>query len=384
MKKFIAIMMSIIMLVCATVPMISAATPAEEAKLQFNEDGSFKIMNISDIQDGADLLKPTADFIDAAVAAEMPDLIILTGDNIAGYRTLSAAKSEKAIREFMDILEPYGIPVAIVFGNHDDDEADMTKEEQMLIYEEYSCFIGMDDGEEIYGCGTYNIPIYSSTDDTKVAFNCWLFDTGSYDENGGYDHMRESQIEWYKAKSAELKAANGGEVVPSIAFQHIIVPEIFDALEQIDSATEDSISKYGNNYKLPSTAAEGSILGEAPCPSAVNGGEFDALLECGDVLAVVSGHDHTNSFIVPYKGIDLINTPTCGFRSYGSTESRGIRIFNLDESDLTTYETSIITYQELLGDDALAMLRHDFYGFFGNFISFFNKIWGQLSGIFGL
>lgn len=101
--------------------MVSALTPAEEAKLQFNEDGTFKIMNLADIQDDAIMLSVTADYIDAAVAAEQPDLIILTGDNIAGHLTASAAKSATAIRKVMNILEPYGIPVAIVFGNHDDD-----------------------------------------------------------------------------------------------------------------------------------------------------------------------------------------------------------------------------------------------------------------------
>ena len=46
MKKIISIFLSVVMLCCMAMPFASAATPAEEAKLQFNEDGSFKIMNI--------------------------------------------------------------------------------------------------------------------------------------------------------------------------------------------------------------------------------------------------------------------------------------------------------------------------------------------------
>ena len=382
MKKFLAIMMAVMMLACAVMPSAFAATPAEEAKLQFNEDGTFKIMNLSDIQDDATLMGLTADFIDAAVAAEQPDLIILTGDNIAGHTLASAEKSEQAIREFMNILEPYGIPVAIVFGNHDDDGGKMSKEDQMKVYEQYSCFIGIDEGEEIYGCGTYNVPVYSSTDADDIVFNCWLFDTGSYDENGDYDHMRESQIEWYKAKSAELNAENGGEVVPSIAFQHIIVPEIFEALEVVDSGTEGAVPKDGKYYVLPETAGEGDYMGETPCPSAVNGGEFDALLECGDVLAVVSGHDHTNSFVVPYKGIDIINTPTCGFKSYGASESRGIRMFTISESDPASYETRILTFEELFADDSVAMFKHYFVALFSDLMAMFNRLWNTISSMF--
>lgn len=384
MKKFTAIMMTIIMAVCALMPVVSALTPAEEAKLQFNEDGTFKIMNLSDIQDDATLTSLTADFIDAAVAAEVPDLIVLTGDNIAGHTITSADKTEKAIREFMDILEPYGIPVAIVFGNHDSEGNELSREDQMKVYSEYSCFIGIDEGEALEGCGTYNVPVYSSTDAGDIVFNCWLFDTGSYDENGGYDHMRENQLNWYKEKSAELKAENGGEPVPAIAFQHIIVPEIFEALVEVDASVPGAVPKYGKYYAFPETAAEGSYMGESPCPSAVNGGQFDAMLECGDVFAVVSGHDHTNSFIVPYKGIDIINTPTCGFKSYGTSETRGIRMFVINEAEPTAYETYIVQYGDIFGDDMMAMFVHDIVAFFSDLMATFNALWNKISSMFGI
>lgn len=382
MKKIFAAILSVVMFCCVCIPMSSALTPAEEAKLQFNEDGIFKIMNISDIQDGKKLMSITEDFMKAAIEAENPDLIILTGDNIAG-NTLKESKTETAIRAVMDVLDPYGIPVAIVFGNHDQ-ESGMSKEDQMAIYNQYSCSISYDDGEALWGCGTYNIPVYSSVDETKIAFNCWLFDSGSNDENGDYDHVKQDQLDWYKAKSAELKEANGGKAVPSIAFQHIIVPEIFDALKEVDSSADGAIAKYSKFYVLPETAAEGSVMGEAPCPSGVNGGEFDAFLECGDVLAVVSGHDHTNSFVVPYKGVDIINTPTAGCRSYGENDSRGVRMFVINESDPAAYETTIITYPEIFEDDFLAKLSYKFFGFFSEIQSFFYTLWGKISGMFGI
>ena len=203
----------------------------------------------------------------------------------AEVESSSEEKTETAIRAVMDVLDPYGIPVAVVFGNHDQ-ESGMSKEDQMSIYNQYECSISYDDGDALWGCGTYNVPVYSSEDASKVVFNCWLFDSGSSDENGDYDHVKQDQLDWYKAKSAELKAANGGKAVPSIAFQHIIVPEIFEALVETESSAKGSVAKYGTYYTLPETAKEGSVLGEAPCPSAVNGGEFDAFLECGDVLGV--------------------------------------------------------------------------------------------------
>ena len=61
-----------------------------------------------------------------------------------------------------------------------------------------------------------------------------MFDSGNYvsDENGkrlGYDCVREDQIEWYKSRSKQLEKA-AGEKVPSMAFQHIVVKEIYDVI----------------------------------------------------------------------------------------------------------------------------------------------------------
>lgn len=381
MKKFLAIIMSITMLLCMMLPMASALTPAEEAKLQFNEDGKFKILNVSDIQDDANLSSLTKKFLRAAIESENPDLILLTGDNIGGH--LSAKSAEKGIRQFMDIFEEYGIPVGIVFGNHDAQSSGLSREQQMAVYNSYKCSVSYDDGEALDGCGTYNIPIYASADDTDVVFNCWMFDSGDYAQGGGYDHVKQSQLDWYKAKSAELKAANGGEVVPSLAFQHIIVPEIFDALVEVPAGTAGAISKYGKNYVLPETASEDSILGEGPCPSAENGSEFAAFLEMGDVLGIVSGHDHVNSFVVPYQGIDLINTPTCGFKSYGNEETRGVRVIELTESNPAAYETRIVKFFDVVNtDDTMTMFTYKLLNFFNQIVAYFSDLWNNLSSLF--
>jgi DNA-binding NarL/FixJ family response regulator len=66
---------------------------------------------------------------------EQPDLIVLTGDNISGgscrtdmFKSWDANRCERAIDEFMSIFEDYGVPVAAVFGNHDNENA-LSKEE---------------------------------------------------------------------------------------------------------------------------------------------------------------------------------------------------------------------------------------------------------------
>ena len=319
-----------------------AGTPAEDAHLHFDADGKFRILNFSDIQDNESLDSRVKAFLRQAVYAAQPDLIVLTGDNIYGTK-ISSSNTRTAIAEFMDIFETLGVPVAIVFGNHDD-EGGTSKETQMRYYNSYAVSISYDEGSSMDGCGTYNVPIYGSSETDKVKFNLWMFDTGS-NASSGYDHMRTNQLNWFVSKSNELKAANGGRAVPSIAFQHIIVREIYDALKQVSSGTSGAVKYNSKYYVLPDTAVPGSVMGEHPCPSD-GGDEFSVLRQQGGVLGIVCGHDHVNQFIVPYQGIDLINTPGVGFYAYGDDALRGARIIDLDEQT-GTYATEMLLLRDL-------------------------------------
>ena len=129
MKKLLAIFLSALIIFTIAAPAASAITKPEAAHLSFSEDGKFRILNFSDSQDGANLSWFTKTFMRRAVSELKPDLIVLTGDNISGPSTRSYKRSEKAIRQFMDIFAESGVPVAIVFGNHDDEKANMSKEE---------------------------------------------------------------------------------------------------------------------------------------------------------------------------------------------------------------------------------------------------------------
>ncbi|MBR5428487.1 MAG: metallophosphoesterase, partial [Clostridia bacterium] len=295
--------------------------------------------------------------------------------------------------------EPFGIPMAATFGNHDDQKHDLSKEQQMAIYTEYKCNISVDQDDtlldesgevvDLEGCGTYNVPIYSS-DGSRVAFNVWILDSGSYDpDTGGYDHVRENQLKWMRQTAAALTEENGGEPVPSFVFQHIIVPNIYEALEEVPFGTKDSFGHHKKFYRLPASAVEGSSMNEAPTCSEVDGGEVATVLEIGGVLALVSGHDHVNSFQLPYpneenKEFDLINTQTCGVSAYGLTKLRGIRVFELDENDLTTFETRTTKYEDVYEDDLGTLLKYRFVSFWSQLQLYFINAWLGLTNLFGV
>lgn len=356
MNKIISFLLSAIILMSCIFLSAYAESEGAENTLKFNKNGKFTILNISDIQDGYPLNPITKDYIEKTLDKVNPDLVVLTGDNISGYDVIEEDDAEKAIREFMDIFQSHNVKVAAVFGNHDDEETKSTKEHQLSVYESYDCYVGEKGFCIKDRVGTYNLPVMKS-DASGYGFNLWLTDSGTYNtENdyGGYAAVYTEQIEWYKETAAKLKAENGGKLVPSINFQHIIVPEIYDALKETKILWFGRIIRQKNPlndktrfYTLP----DGAIgqLREYPCPPYFNNGQYDAMLETGDVLATVSGHDHENTFEIDYKGIKIINTPTIGFNAYNDINV-GSRVFVIDENEPESFETYCLEYSDVFTD----------------------------------
>ncbi len=363
MKKFVSVALCVLML--ATTLCFGVSAEKEFGKLQFNDDGNFKIMQVADLQDNMQLNGAVKAFLEEAIINEQPDLVVLTGDNISGgscrtdiSKALDTRRCEKAIDQFMSIFEEYQVPVAMVFGNHDDENM-LSKEDLFDIYEKYDCFIGEDEGEALYGCGTYNLPIYSSKDADKMMYNLWMFDSNTYDEElGGYDYVHDDQVEWYVNKSNELKAANGGVAVPSMAFQHIIVKEIFDLIESGENIEGALLHQDGKDYVFKDGVLKAGYLKEYPCPGTRPSKQFPAMVNQGDVVAMFFGHDHNNTFEVVHSGIDLVATPGFTFNSYGN-EDRGVRVININEDDTSTYETHLVQFDDYFADNKMAMANYN-------------------------
>ena len=382
-KKILSVVLSVLMMLSCASLLASAADT--DTALQFGDDGKFTILQFADIQDGYPLMTITKKLLKDTVDMVQPDLIVLTGDNISGGSTTTKVITRAAINEFMSIFEKAGIPTAAVFGNHDDESALADKDFQMSVYESYDCFVGYNEGDSLPGVGTYNLPIMSS-DGERIAFNIWMTDSGTYNsENdlGGYACTTKEQIQWYVETSEALKAQNGGKAVPSINFQHIIVPDIYDALVECEEGTPNSIYAREKYLTLP----EGSVgvIHEGPCPPNYSNGQFQAFLQQGDVLATVSGHDHVNDFIVPYQGIDIINTPGVGFSSYND-ETVGSRVFVLDEIAPEDYETYTLGYFDVYGDDEEALYRYQAYSRttddMTKFVAWFKMIFAAIKALF--
>ncbi len=310
--------------------------------IQFNSNGKLKILHITDTH-----LKlnhnfdPTIWLVEKACELENPDIVVLTGDIVTNSD--NAEDTKRMINALMNIFEKRNISVAVTFGNHDSEQGAMSREELMAYYNTFSCSVSVDDGETLSGCGTYNIPVFSSNGE-KVKFNLWVFDSGDYDENGHYSCVKQDQIEWYNKTSDKLKEINNGEKINSLVFQHIIVGEIYDVLEKSDSKKPYAYKHLYNDdeyYRFDPEQINYGTIREFPCPGYENYGQFNAMVEKGDVLAMFSGHDHTNAFGVKYKGIDIVNSLSTRYIGLFHSTQCGYRVIEVDENDTSTYETRV-------------------------------------------
>ena len=312
--------------------------------IRFDENGKLKILHIADTHLNYDKHFDASIWVIAeACDVEKPDLVVLTGDNT--HPNEDPEKTKKLINALMNIFESRKIPVAVTFGNHDSEGGPMTREDIMEYYQTFSCVISTDNSENFKNCATFNVPVLASDSD-KVNFNLWVFDSGDYDEDEPrhYDRVRTEQIEWYKETSAKLKKENGGKTVNSVAFQHIIVPEIYDVLKKSDSKQPYAIKHIYNEeefYMFDSEQVNYGTLNEKPCPGYYNDGQFDALVETGDVLAMFTGHDHTNAFGVRNQNIDIYTSPMTRYKGLAYTTQYGYRVVEIDEKDTSTYETRV-------------------------------------------
>ena len=141
-KKVLSVIMIAVMLLGVFSASVFARTSEEaDTHLQYNKDGKFKIMQISDMQDFCPMRSITKKVLKKVLDTYPVDLIVLTGDNISSS-SLIKLEAVAAINEFMSIFEKYGIPVVMTFGNHDDENTLADKAFQVSVYERYKCFIG--------------------------------------------------------------------------------------------------------------------------------------------------------------------------------------------------------------------------------------------------
>ncbi len=329
--------------------------------LKFN-DGKFKILVFSDLHYRGDdeIWEDQLAFMEAALDSTHPDLVVFDGDNV---NPTNAELQKECIARLVEPIAQRDIYLALVMGNHDEGtDNPLTREEQIEEFKKYDkCLACV--GEDMSGEGNYNLTIADSA--TRAKFNLWFFDTNNDTHVGGYGYVKKDQIEWYEKTCQSLADENGGKVLPSIVFQHICVPEIYELLNSSYIPAINSSKGNGNfsdrywTLDKDNDTIEGEMW-EAPCPNDLSDGQFDSWLEMGDVQLAVFGHDHTNTFSGEVDGIRLMYAGGAGFSGYHNGLSEACSLITIDEETLTC-ERELLKYTDLVGTYAASYSFDDYF-----------------------
>lgn len=303
-------------------------------EIKKDPDKDFVILNLADVQFKDDILYTekgyeTQKMIDELVKEHKPDLITLTGDNAWGTM---------AYIELIKWVDSYGIPWAPVMGNHDGQCLISEFWAANLLYEAKNCLFEF--GPEDMGYGNYIINI---TENGKIIHTLFMMDTHNNTEYtledgsviGGYDHLWDNQIEWYKW------AVNGitsiaGKTVESTVFMHIPVYEYKYAWEKYYGSDADG--KIAPEY---APDAQGT-RGEGICSAPVNNGFFGVCKDLGSTKNMIVGHDHVNDFRIVYEGIGLNYAVKTGYGSYYTDDLLGATTVTIGSDGSASVEQNYV------------------------------------------
>lgn len=368
-KRVLSILLALTMIV-AVIPFSALTSSAAfSGTLQFNQAGKFRIIQLADIQDYNNVNSRTLTLITNAMVRYQPDLVVFTGDNYkGGYWT---SYFETAVNQFTQPLINNNIKFAVTFGNHDDESTAPSKTTQYNYYKSRGGNLFVDhDVSALTGVGNGVMPIYpyGQTSGTP-AFQVYLMDSGTY-ASSGYENPRTDQIDYYIQRSLTYPT------VPSIWFQHIIVPDVF--WETMTTTSNGTPGQSGNGSAFGSQtwylqtnrinwAKSGqettvaNIFKELPCPpnesvykdsahrsSSSYGSKtlYEAWRDYGNMLGTYYGHDHKNSFVTTTQhGIDIGFGKAATLESYNDGNP-GFRVFDLDVNG--TYATHNVTEAHLV------------------------------------
>lgn len=292
----------------------------------------FKIVQITDIHLGE---APNLDWgpqqdeetwmaLDAVLTAEAPvDLIVLGGDQLTANNCKDNATAY--YQKLGDFLLPYGIPWALIFGNHDDTDfetddgrklpAKYSREDLLAVDQGFPLSLTQAGPQSIIGTTNYVLDIHhpnvgQHAKDEVVAQLLFL------DSGGGQieEAITDSQIDWVREEISKT-------TVPAMAFQHI--------------PTESHTYSGDGQCK--------GLHDDALSPLVYDGGIVDALVASDRFLFLAAGHDHGNDYCCPYVQDPLLlkddQDPSSRFHlcfgrhsghgGYGGRWEKGARVYQL-------------------------------------------------------
>ena len=319
-----------------------------EIEVCIPEDRDLRVIQLADIHFGIegkdwhnDKVDRTKLYIASMIQEEKPDLIVCSGDNIL-------STGVKGLTNFIDYIETFEIPWIWLYGNHDAEstaagykKSDLSKalESADTKYLMYKSGYVEATSENRYG--NFSVPIYNS-DKSKLLGAFIVMDSGEYDYSAGkYQAITSGQIEWYKSEIDALQekyavqSDNKYEIIPTIVFSHIQLPEY-------KTAYEKAVSNDGAEFVIEQQLSQNDISEIGSGGPKENTGFFDALVQKGSTKAYFVGHAHTMYFQVKYQGIVLGFGPQTGFSKLFANNDDPRKTYMYSFGEDLTFETKCV------------------------------------------
>jgi predicted phosphodiesterase len=313
MKRFLAtfiLTLSIAMLAACTPPVEFGDTD-EPFVVELRSD-TLTILQLTDLHltygiDAGD--RRTFETITKLVKSQPFDLIVLSGD--LTLSTIGPRLFARLVRHMESLKTPW----TFVFGNHETDFHTHADYLNLIGETEYLLF---QPGPDLDQGGVGNFRIQFNRQGIPFYYAYFLDSHAEREEftpeEGEYDYLKPSQVEWY----ADHVATDSAD---SVVYMHIPLRQMIDP----------------DSY-------DGVFLEDKVYPQGVDTGFFAAMLAGGRSKAAFFGHDHLNDFTMIVDGILLGYGRITGHNAYGYLE-RGGRVFHVDESGV--FDTYVLLESEV-------------------------------------
>ncbi|PVF97989.1 Metallo-dependent phosphatase [Serendipita vermifera] len=312
------------------------------SKITFKDDGSFKVMVLSDLHFGEnpwDEWGPEQDrksliLLRRVLKEEKPDYVVINGDLVTGENTFEH-NSTTLIDQIVGPLNEAGMPFSSVHGNHDNQRNishhDEIVRELQVAHNSFTRFAPKGVGGE-GGEGNYWVPIFKHIDDAVPSLILWFFDSrGGFspgpDSHPVEDWVHHTVADWIRDETKKMDKRWGPpKNRGSLAFVHI-PPFLVRKLQ-------------ANLNSTLSPGLNADHMGEGSSQAHGKDHAFwNALTtHISNLHALVSGHDHGNEWCAqePKRKVIFCFAKHSGHGGYGSPSwGFGIRNILFEKFDTT-------------------------------------------------
>lgn len=313
--------------------------------LQKQKNKDFVVLNLSDFQLSPSewsLEHKNGKIIDYTLRVlferVQPDLVTLSGD-------LAWCGDREALECMANSLDRFGVPYAVVWGNHDQDGGADVLVEAAKVLSGHPLFL-YERGPAELGHGNYVIAI---EEDNKIVEALIMMDTHDharcFDSEGkeifawgttpAWGKLYPEQLDWYREQIKMLKDLGCTESaliahIPCFAYK-----EAYNAAYKGETNAISIAESYKSEYWNEGYEDSFGVLYEGICSYPADEGVFDTLLECNHTKNMIVGHDHKNCFSIKYKGIRLTFTVKTGAGCYWTPEMNGGTVLTIGNNGAT-------------------------------------------------